>query len=72
MSMSNPDPTQTEILRLFARELICNGDNVRALLAQQPGAADALLAAAAQKLGGAVDVDPNAAEGVSDTEKEEP
>ena len=44
----NPDPA--EILRVFARELLCQGDHVRALLTDQPGAADALLAAAAQKL----------------------
>jgi hypothetical protein len=40
----------TEILRKAAVEVLCAGDKVRALLADQPGMADALLAAAAQKL----------------------
>ena len=50
----------TEILRRAAVEVLCAGDKVRALLADQPGMADALLAAAAQKLRPAVENDQKA------------
>jgi hypothetical protein len=55
---------------------MCNGQLVRTLLAEQPGAADALLTAAAQKLGPALEDDQKAviAEGqgaASDADDEE-